>query len=159
MATLHVEASQEINASPQTAYNILSDYRVGHKAILPRPYFKGMDVLEGGKGTGTRVNVYLSSFGKTRTMALVVSEPEPGHVLMEREVGTDLVTTFTVDPADDGAKSRVTIVTDFSARSGIVGMFERVLNPSLMRYVYNLELRKLNEYAQAQAEGGSRAFG
>ena len=159
MAKVEVVASQEINASPQTVYNVLTDYHVGHNAILPRPYFKGMDVLEGGKGAGTRVKVYSSSMGKTRTMEMVASEPEPGRVLMEKDVDSDLVTTFTVDPVNEGVKSRVTIKTVFIPRSGLLGLMERAVNPTMMRYVFNLELRKLNEYVEAQAEGGSRAFG
>ena len=160
MTKIVVEATDIIHASPQVTYNVLADYQVGHKAILPKPFFKGMDVLEGGRGAGTRVKVYMAgAMGRTRTMEMVASEPEPGHILMERDQGSDLVTTFTVEPVNDGTESRVTIKTVFSARNGISGMAERIFNPSMMRYVFKVELRKLDKYAQDKKETGSRAFG
>ena len=40
---IHAEASMVIDARPEEIYAVVSDYRVGHPAILPRQYFTGVD--------------------------------------------------------------------------------------------------------------------
>jgi hypothetical protein len=92
--------------------------------------------------------------GSTRVFEHVISEPEPGRVLAETDVSGYSTTTFTVDPSSDGSSTRLSIVTDFKARDGLLGRIERWLTASMLRRIYVEELRLLSAYAQAaQCEG------
>ena len=63
MSTIHVEVSDVIKARPEQVYAVLSDYRMGHPAILPKPYFTSLTVDEGGQGAGTRIQVHMKVLG------------------------------------------------------------------------------------------------
>ena len=58
--------------------------------------------------------------GKVMSLRMEVTEPQPGRVLMESDVASDMVTTFTVEPSDGGRDSRVTIATRWT-RGGLRG--------------------------------------
>jgi hypothetical protein len=70
-------------------------------------------------------------------------------VLVETDVSGYSTTTFTVDPSGDGSSTRLTIVTDFKARDGLLGRIERWIAASILRRIYAEELRLLSGYAQA----------
>lgn len=123
-------------------YAILADYHTGHPAILPPDVFRDLRVEEGGRGAGTRISFEMRSFGTWRRHHGVVSEPEPGRRLVETYPGVGIDTTFTVEPAEGGAASRVTIATTY-ARAGLRGRIERLLAPPFLRKVYAAELEQL----------------
>jgi uncharacterized protein YndB with AHSA1/START domain len=148
MNNIHVEASQVIDAPPEKVYSIIADYHEGHQAILPRQYFMGMTIKEGGKGAGTAIEVAMKVMGSRSLLNLHVSEPEPGRVLVETDPDAGVVTTFTVEPLDKGSKSRVTIQTSFVASPGLRGFMERLLNPPITRRIYRQELVLLANHAQ-----------
>ncbi len=152
MGTVQVESSRLINASPEAVFNVLADYRVGHPAILPKPYFTGLTVLEGGRGAGTVLEVEMQIFGVERSYRQQISEPEPGRILQEDSVelqrNLPLVTTFTVEPR--GQQAQVTISTRFQTAPGFQGMMERLMNPPVMRQIYSKELAQLDAYVREQ---------
>ncbi len=150
MAKAHVEAWVVIAARPDDIYAVISDYRVGHPAILPKTYFKNLTVEEGGKGAGTVLRIEMEVFGRKSHYHLRVAEPEPGRVLVEAEMDDSLATTFTLEPIGDGSQTRVTIRTDFTPSPGIPGWVERWMNPPVMRNIYKQELRQLAETMQAR---------
>lgn len=150
MSQIHVEISEVIEARPDKVYAILSDYRVGHPAILPKPYFTELVVEEGGQGAGTIVRVGMEVMGKAFAYRQTISEPEPGRVLKEADPAAGVFTTFTVDPLNGGTHSRVTIATDAALSPGLTGWLERVFNPPLMRRIYRQELQNLAEYVRKQ---------
>lgn len=154
MGYVHVEVSNVVNASPQVVYETLADYKSpeGHRAILPEKYFGKMIVEEGGRGAGTVIQVETKALGVSRTLHMEVSEPEPGHVLVEKTTDGNTVTSFTVDPLDGGRAARVTIATDFKPASGVAGLVEKWLNPMVMRRIYREELRQLAEYVNGAPE-------
>ncbi len=102
MSTIHVEVSDVIKARPEQVYAVLSDYRTGHPAILPKPYFTSLTVDEGGQGAGTRIQVHMKVLGAERHYQFVIREPEPGRVLVESDEAAGVTTTFTVEPLDGG---------------------------------------------------------
>jgi hypothetical protein len=150
MSQIHAEASHVIDASPAAVYAILSDYRVGHPAILPKQYFKELTVKEGGQGAGTVIDIRMEVMGKELRFHQTVSEPEPGRVLMESETDGSIVTTFTLDPINNGNQTRVTIATNAKPSPGITGVIERILNPIVQRRMYTEELHILADYAHSQ---------
>lgn len=146
MPTNHVAASATLDAPPAAVYAVLADYRGAHADILPEPWFLGrLEVQEGGTGAGTVIRFRTRILGATRTIRAKVSEPEPGRVLAETDFETGAVTSFTVDPAEDG-RSRVTIAMEWT-RPGLQGWIERYLAPPVLRRIYVAEMINLERVA------------
>lgn len=148
MGQIHTEVSDIIPARPEVVYAVLADYRVGHPAILPKPYFTELKVEQGGQGAGTIVRTRMVVMGVERMFRLTVSEPEPGRVLKEVDEQAGVVTTFTVEPLNDGQQARVTIATEARASPGLMGVMEKLMNPPFTRRIYKEELQQLAEYVR-----------
>lgn len=142
MKRIYVESSAVIQAKPEDAYAILRDYHDKHPMILPDNFLE-LQVEEGGQGAGTVFRMRSRMLGVERAFHMRVSEPEPGRVLVERDMLSDLVTTFTVTPVNGGQAARVSFATEMAASPGIQGLIERLLVPSAMRRIYEKELRKM----------------
>lgn len=149
MPRIHVAASATIAAPPEVVYAILADYREGHPRILPPQYFRNLTVEQGGRGAGTHIRFDMRVLGRTRTAYGVVTEPEPGRVLVETYPDTGIVTTFIVEPRGEGRHAAVTIASDWE-KPGLAGWFEQKTAPPLLRRIFEEELRYLARYA---AEG------
>lgn len=134
--------SAVIAAPAAHVYEIIADYRHGHPEILPKPPFVSLAVEEGGVGAGTRMLVHIRMFGRTIAYRAVVSEPEPGRVLVETN-DNGYVTSFTVDPLAGGQQARVTFTTVVSRKSGARARLERWLVERMFRPVYVRELAQL----------------
>lgn len=150
MNTFNITATKVIDARPEDVYGVFADYVVAHNAILPKPFFTGMDVKKGGRGAGTEVLVHTKALGQERHMFMVVSEPTPGRVLMETEPATGLVTHFTVEPLNGGRQAKVTISTDFPIPAGFSGWLQKTIQAPLIRPVYLKELDNVADYLRAK---------
>ncbi|HEY3744785.1 MAG TPA: SRPBCC family protein [Gemmatimonadaceae bacterium] len=150
--TLHAEASAKVGGSAADAYRMIADYRVGHTRIIPPRYFRNLRVEEGGYGAGTVIQYDLIVFGTTNHARAHVTEPEPGRVLVETDLDRGAVTTFIVEPLSAG-KSRVTIKTDLTTRSGLLGVIERALTRRFLERVYVAELALINRELKIDARG------
>lgn len=148
MNTTRVEESLFIPAPAEAVYAVLSDYRVGHPAILPKPYFVDLVVEEGGQGAGTKIRVEMNVMGAKRTMRMVVTEPEPGRVLAEEDAENGLYTTFTFEPIQNGQQTHLTIATDMKTRPGLAGFIERLMTTPMMHRIYRQELQQIVDYMQ-----------
>lgn len=148
MSTITVLVSGKVEAPAALVYNIIADYN-HHRNILPPKFFPSLDIVEGGVGAGTRFTLHAMSLGGRTQMHMAVTEPEPGAVLIERDVNTGLTTTFTVKPISP-TESRVTFETAWQPPSGLKGVIDRYTTPFFMRIVYRQELRILNDYARQQ---------
>lgn len=91
--------------------------------------------------------------GTRREFEHVITEPEPGRVLMESDVDGSNATTFVVDPADNSESTHLTITTELVARPGISGVLERILSSLMLRRVYRKEIARLAEYVAQQRVG------
>jgi hypothetical protein len=150
--TFHAEASALIDASPAAIHAIIADYRVGHPAILPKPYFTELTVEKGGFGAGTVIHVGMKVWGRSLHFHQSVSEPEPGRTLDETDMDTGQFTRFTFEPVNGRTQTRVTIASEFPVKAGIMGWLEKMTQPSVARRLYQQELRNLAEYvAQKEA--------
>jgi hypothetical protein len=150
MHIVHIRASSTLAVPAHVAFGILADYRHGHPHILPRPHFGALTVEAGGTGAGTIFRVETRQIGGMKTFRMRVSEPQPGRVLMESDVDSDLTSVFTVDPVDGGC--RVTIETRWT-RGGVKGLLERVLLPRLARPIYLREIANLEALARQRMAG------
>src|SRR5215471_17625557 len=123
MARNVVSAEAMVDAPPDTVYRYLADMRDHHPRFLP-PAFSDFQVESGGVGAGTVTRFKMTAGGRTREYRMQVAEPEPGRILIESDMDSSAVTTFTVSPRD-GA-SLVRISTAWDGASGIGGVFERL---------------------------------
>lgn len=147
-----VEAEATVNAPAQHVYALLADYHHGHPRVLPSA-FTGLQVIEGGTGAGTVIDVGMKAFGKVRTVRGYVTEPESGRVLEEAYPESDIVTRFYVAPVAERT-SRVRIWSELSSKSGMIGWLERKLVSAFLRKVYRQELQLIESVANARTPTG-----
>lgn len=147
MAPHRISASALIHAPAAKVYNIIADYHNGHPYILPEPYFASLTVEQGGVGAGTVISFQMRLMGKLQTFHAAITEPEPGRVLVETNTDAGAVTSFTVDPRNDGQHAYVTITTDMKIPDGLFGAVQGWLTTRLLRPVYVKELAQLAAFA------------
>ncbi|WP_420629530.1 SRPBCC family protein [Candidatus Leptofilum sp.] len=146
MNQYEVSVSRVIDAPPEVVYAIFADYHHSHNAILPKPYFTKMTVEKGGTGAGTEITVHMNVMGAKATYHMVVTEPEPGRVLQEEDKEAGVLTTFTVDPVNNGQASKVTLHTRARTAPGVRGFIEKLITPTISRKIYNEELNLVGKY-------------
>lgn len=147
--TFTVSQSSLIDASAAAVYRVIADYRNGHPRILPKQ-LTDLEVVEGsGVGAGTVITFRARVLGVVQRFRAVVSEPEPGRVLVETNTEpTPSVTTFIVNPVGD--KTNVTITTQFeTSRAGLLGILERFATERIIPPMYREELRNLERVARS----------
>lgn len=150
MSDITISVSENVAAPAAIVYNILADYNNHHPNILPSNAFAGLDIEEGGVGAGTQLLVHFNVMGIKQQRRLYVTEPEPGVVLAERDVDTNLITTFTVQPTGP-TRSKVTFESVWQPEPGLKGLIDRLTTPFFMRRIYRQELAMLNDYARQQS--------
>ncbi|MCC6607791.1 MAG: SRPBCC family protein [Anaerolineae bacterium] len=143
-----VAVSRRIDAPPTAVYGVFANYHHGHAAVLPKPYFTSMTVEKGGTGAGTEITVHMNVMGATVTYHMVVTEPEPGRVLQEEDKTAGVLTTFTIDPVNNGQASQVTLYTRARTAPGLRGFIEKLITPPISRKIYNEELDLLAAYVK-----------
>ena len=146
MSGIQAEYSTVIDARPEEIYAVLSDYRVAHPAILPKPPFTELTVEKGGQGAGTVVMSRVKVFGREMSYHQVVSEPEPGRVLMEKDMDTGQYSSFTLDPLNGGKQTRVTIFCERPLEPGLMGIMQKLTQAQYMRGLFKRELDNLANY-------------
>src|SRR3954451_863004 len=139
-----IAAERELDAPAPVLYHFLADYQTHHRpeGFLP-PAFSDLEVLRGGVGGGTEARWVVDAGGR-RQITARLTEPQPGHTLLETADG--LVTTFTVDPTANGARVRFETVID---EPGVRGVLTRLFAPRMLAPLYADELNRLGEYARA----------
>jgi hypothetical protein len=146
MNQYEVEVSRIIEAPSEAIYAIFADYHRAHAAVLPKPYFTGMTVEKGGTGAGTEITVHMTVLGAKVTYNMIVTEPEPGRVLQEEDKASGVLTTFTIDPVNNGRAAKVTIHTRAKTAPGLQGFMEKLITPPISRGIYRKELDLVEEF-------------
>lgn len=147
MAQHRLSASALIPSPAAKVYGIIADYRDGHPHILPKPYFVSLAVEQGGVGAGTVIRFQMKLMGRVQDFQARITEPEPGRVLVETDTKTGAVTTFTVEPRDDGQHAYVTIATETQVPDSLAGKVQGWLTTQLLRPIYVKELEQLAAFA------------
>ena len=156
MTRHRVTASARIAAAPRRVYDVLADYRHGHRHILPKR-FSDLTVERGGFGAGTIIRFRLRVGGRRQTFRAAITEPDPGRVLAETNLeGKVAVTTFTVAAEGAGEMSNVTIATELPVRSGMLGAIERFLTTKALQPLYREELRRLAAFVSGACRSARR---
>jgi hypothetical protein len=151
VAIHRVSASGLISAPARIVYNIIADYRNGHPQILPKPYFLSLHVEKGGYGAGTVITFQMQLLGRIQSFHANITEPEPGHTLVETDRNTGAITTFTVDPRSAGKEAMVTITTTTTVPDGVLGRVQGWFTTRLLHPIYEKELAQLAAVAKEQA--------
>jgi len=145
MEHMIVKQSAVINAPIEIVYAVLRDYEVGHRAILPEPFFESMEVLKGGQGEGTEIFIEMEVFGQEFTYHQRVTEPIPGHQLVERDINTGLASTFFLEPVGEN-QTRVHIESEVALSKGFQRIMEKLFNPMIIGGIFKKELQNLADY-------------
>lgn len=148
MIKYRFSTSALILTQPKIVYRIIADYKNGHPKILPNPPFVSLVVLEGGYGAGSVLQVQMKVAGKLQTFKTFVTEPEPGRVLVETN-DTGYITTFTVEPRDNGNNAYVTFTTEIPDDSKLFKKIEFFFTRLYLPFVYKKELEMLNEFVSS----------
>jgi uncharacterized protein YndB with AHSA1/START domain len=143
-----ISASALIAAPPERVYAVIANYRDSHPRILPRPPFGPLTVEEGGVGAGTVITFDMRLLGQLQHLQATVTEPEPGRVLVETDLRSGAVTTFTVDRRADGREALTTITTEIDVPRGLLGRLQAWMLTRLLQPVYTRELDQLAEVVQ-----------
>ena len=137
-------ATKLINAPAETVYNIIADYRNGHPLILPKAYFLSMEVEAGGFGAGTIVNFEMRLLGQTKSFHSLITEPEPGRLLVETDTKSEIPTSFHILPISDGGQTRLTIATELKGQNVVEGFIAKWI----LQKVYREEMELIARAAE-----------
>ncbi len=143
MSLINITGAAVIPAPPQRVYSIIADYRNGHPHIVPPKYFRNLVVAEGGIGAGTKIRFDMIMLGKVQQAQSIITEPEPGRVLVESTTDGLAVTSFIVEARDGGKAANVTISTYLKSQ-GLIG---NAIIKFLIKRIYREELALLAEFA------------
>jgi hypothetical protein len=148
MAVAQITASALVSAAPERVYAILADYRPGddrvrHAHILPKPYFVSLQVIQGGVGAGTEIRFTMKLAGRMQHFHALISEPQPGNLLVETDAERGSVTSFMVEPRRQGEASWVTITTWIPVAAGLPGKIQGWLARRTLYPIYEKELALL----------------
>lgn len=148
-----MRAAATLNAHAADVYATIADYQHGHPNILPKNHLYDLQVEQGGYGAGTIIRFKVKALGFEEAAYQQVSEPQPGHVLVEEDIDSprNAKTTFTVTPVDQDQKAHVEIVTIMHTSLGFKGLVERLLVPLIQLPVYRKELTLLEAVAQQRS--------
>ncbi|MBA2393821.1 MAG: SRPBCC family protein [Ktedonobacteraceae bacterium] len=149
MGKIHVKASALLNARSEDVYAMIAEYHHGHPSILPDNFYD-LQVEKGGYGEGTIIRFKMKVLGLEQTLHQIVSEPEPGRVLVEQDIQSvqNIITIFSVTPVENDQKSHVEIDTKMNTSPGLAGIVERIVVPIINPRIYAKELKLLEAAAQ-----------
>jgi hypothetical protein len=142
--SFEVSATRRIAAPADAVYRVFADYEVAHPRILPPSFFVGLRIEQGGYGAGTVILVE-GRYGKPRVIRGIVTEPEPGRLLVETYPEQGMVTSFRV-LASGSSACDVTISTVIPRRRGLLGWLEERFLRRLLTRVFAQELELVAEY-------------
>jgi hypothetical protein len=147
MNTPTAAATRVIHAPADQVYGIIADYRNSHALILPKEYFLSLHVENGGVGTGTIINFSMRILGRTQDFRSLITEPQPGRLLVETDIRSQTPTSFQVMPVDESSLTRVTISTGLRGRNWL----EALLAKPMLQKIYRQELELLARLAENPA--------
>ena len=156
MPAYEFSVSALIRVPAQTLYAIIADYHNGHPQIIPKPPFVSLAVEEGGIGSGTVIRMQIQLMGKLQNIRAVVTEPEPGRVLVETN-DNGYSSIFTVNHQQDEQHTNVPITTRLTKAPGLLAAIELWFARRLLQPVYARELEQLAAVA-ANLSGTNEAM-
>jgi len=145
MSFYEVTVEHRFPVPPDRVYNLIVDMEE-HRRILPKE-FESLEVLAGGKGEGTVFRLTMNVMGSRTTLAMTLTEPEPGRVVQEQDKAAGITTVWRLTPEAGGCVLRLT--SQFPKKPGPAGWVERLATSSMIRSIYKRELKNMEEYLTA----------
>jgi hypothetical protein len=142
MSRIFVKTERVVPATPDEVYAAISDYKEKRPRMLTSN-FKDYAVEKGGRGKGTIVRYNLHAARRERPYHIRVEEPVKGQVLTESDLNSSLVTTWTLQPVNNGQQTKVRVASEWLGGNGIGGFFERAFAPLGLRRIYKTMLSSL----------------
>ncbi|MBB3037873.1 SRPBCC family protein [Hoyosella altamirensis] len=146
MAQVSASSSITIAAPVDTVFSALADYETVRPRILSEHY-RDYRVLEGGHGEGTIAQWILQATSK-RSRDIKAAVSIDGTTIIERDVNSSLVTTWSVAPSTSG--SEVTTTTEWKGAGGIGGFFEKTFAPLGLKKIQAAVLANLKADVEKQ---------
>ncbi|MFJ9707236.1 SRPBCC family protein [Streptomyces sp. NPDC101234] len=145
--TVAASAEHTIDAPSDEVYRYLADMHL-HARFLPAPFYD-CQVVQGGVGTGSVIQVKIDFAGGAKVIRMKVTEPTPGRTLVLTDTnGSGLVTTYTLAP--QGGQTLVKVAASFDGESGVAGFVERIAAPRRLHSIYTKELGAFDAHAREQ---------
>jgi uncharacterized protein YndB with AHSA1/START domain len=142
MAQVTARTERTIDAPAERVRTALADYEKVRPAILT-DHYRDYRVEAGGHGDGSRVHWKLQATKKrVRDQLVEVSQPSADQIV-ERDINSSMVTTWTVTPAGT-ARSVVAVESTWTGAGGIGGFFERTFAPKGLRRIHDGVLSNLD---------------
>lgn len=151
MNRVYAESERVIKAIPKEVYSTLIDFHHKRPSILT-PNFVDYTVEKGGIGEGTVVRYRLQAAGRERPYRMRIAEPIKGKLLIERDINSSLITTWTLTPLHGGQQTKVRLASEWEGSSGTGGFFERIFAPLGLRRIYARILSQLAQKVQSSQE-------
>jgi carbon monoxide dehydrogenase subunit G len=145
---VHADAEGSVAAPPAQVHAFLRDYR-RRPEILPANY-QDYAVEQGGEGEGTVVRYRFKAGPRERDYRMRAEVPDAA-TLVERDLGSSLVTTWRLSQEGDG--TRVRLETEWQGASGMGGFFERTFAPRALSRVHADVLARLATAVAASPAG------
>ncbi|MHB8689663.1 MAG: SRPBCC family protein [Solirubrobacteraceae bacterium] len=139
MGRVTAVASKELAAPPERVLDVLRDYRVARKPLLPDNY-SAYRVEAGGSGAGTVIAYHFAAGGRERDYRLRVQEAD--GALVEKDELSSFVCTWRVSPVGGG--SAVAVEVSWDGAGGIAGAFEGFFAPLGLKRIYGEILGRLS---------------
>lgn len=140
-----VAAERRIDLPAAHLYRIIADFNEHHPKFLPQG-FRDLRVVSGGVGAGTVITFDIATSTSVRHFRSLITEPEPGRVLVEEDPTQGTRKRFRVTP--DGKGAVVRIEREFRTSSGLTRVIEGLIGTPIMRRLLAEELARLEAYAR-----------
>ncbi len=111
---------------------------------MPKEYFLSLQVEEAGVGVGTIIKFSMRILRRRQDFRYLITEPQPGRLLVETNIHSEMATSFQLAPADNSSLTRVTISTELRGRNWI----EALLARPMLEKIYRQELAQLARLAE-----------
>jgi uncharacterized protein YndB with AHSA1/START domain len=135
MAQVTSRTERTIDAPAEQVRAALADYETVRPAILT-DHYRDYRVEAGGQGAGSRVHWTLQATKKRVRDQLVEVSVPAGDRIVERDLNSSMVTTWTVTPQGDD-RSVVAVETTWNGAGGIGGFFEKTFAPKGLQRIHD----------------------
>lgn len=145
MTSLQIETVVTVPACAAAVYRVLADYAGARRRLAPRRLVARSGVRAVGIGGGTHLDLVLHGPQGRLPLALVVTEPEAGTVLVESDPVAGVRRTFVLEAGCRGCRTTVHAVLEVPDRY-VGGPLEHAL-----RELHSLEMARLPRAVEDRA--------